>query len=381
MNILVMVHDMIVPNKGGGAPRTDAVAKAFKRNGHNVYVFAPVGVPLKKAEEELGCNVIRMRNIDRHDRRKTLKHGLYNPLLTLETLWIVRNKSIDMIFVHDSICGFPAVIASKIFKIPVVLDITDFIAEYVGKAGLKRFLRRIAKHLEDIVIRNSTKIITVSNAMKKILEEKGAGNISVVYDGVDFDVFHKYGNKYRKEQRFAFIYQGGMDPQDGLDILIPAAQKVADKIPNVEFWLVGGGAAVPSLKAAVKRYNVDKCFWFTGWVPYKEVAQYISDADVGLVILPNTPSAQVRVTLKTFEYWACGKPIIAAELDALKEIINDDAGLFYKPGNPEDLAEKMIKLCSDRELYVRLSENGLKKVKDFEWKKLGEKIVDIALSA
>ncbi len=374
-----MVHDMVIPNRGGGAPRTESVAKAFRDRGHNVFVFAPFGVDKKTAEKELGCNVIKMLHINRNNPKKVIKYGAYNPYLVLRTLSIVRKHKIDLIFVHDSICGFPALIASKAFKIPVVLDITDFIGEYIEPSRGRKHLFEFVKYIENKVIRESTKVITVSKAMAKILKEKGAKNISVVYDGVDFQEFYKCKPKCKPKGSFVFIYQGGMDPQDGLDILVPAAKKVVETFPNAKFLLVGDGKSLPKIKKEVKENDLKNNFTFTGWIPFKEVKQHISDSDVGLVILPDILSARIRVTLKTFEYWACEKPIIAAKLDALEEVVDEKTGLFYKADDSDDLAEKMIKICEDKNLYNKLKLCGIKKVKRFEWAWLGEKIVKESL--
>ena len=114
MRILLMVHDMMVPNRGGGAPRTEAAAKAFMRMGHEVFVMAPVGVSRGDAEKEIpGCVVIPTRNVDRNDQRKMLKHALYSPVLAARTALEVKRHKIDMIFVHDSVYGAASVRGSR----------------------------------------------------------------------------------------------------------------------------------------------------------------------------------------------------------------------------------------------------------------------------
>jgi len=380
MNILVMVHDMIVPNMGGGAPRTEAVAKAFRRAGHNVFVMAPFGTEREEAEKELGCRVVPTYHVDRNDKRKQLKHAIYNPILALKTIFFAKRNSIDMIYAHDSIYGSPAMFASKTLNIPFVFDATDLISEYVKSGKGKKYVYKILSLGEKLVVKNATKIVTVSKTMKSILEKTGAKKVEVVYDGVDFDVFHPCKPKYKKKGRFVFIYQGGMDPQDGLEIIVPAAAKVVNELKGAEFWMVGDGKVLPELKKAVKEKNLEKYFRFTGWVPFKEVTQYISDSDVGLVILPNILSARIRVTLKIFEYWACNKPIIVSRLTALEEVVSNETGFFYEPGNPDDLAKKMIEIAKNKNAYAKLSENGSKEVRKYNWNDLGEEIAKISLN-
>lgn len=383
MNVLVMVHDMIVPNRGGGAPRTDAVARAFSRAGHNVTVFAPVGVSVGEAEKFMGCSVVPMRHVSRNDPKKILKYGLYNPLLILRTIALAKRRKIGLIWVHDSICGFPAFVASKLLGIPFVLDATDFIAEYIPEKGALKHLAGLAKLFENRVIRGADRVITVSRAMESILLSKGARDVAVVYDGVNSEIFHPCRVDRSKEDKslFRFVYQGGMDVQDGLEILVPAAERVLRECPKARILLVGDGKMVPKIREEAAAKHVSNAFEFTGWVPYEDVAKHISRSDAGLVIMPDIMSARIRVTLKTFEYWACGKPIIVAKLPALSEIISSKTGLFYDAGSAESLAGAMVRIYKDRHLHRTLTDNGVREVRRYEWRDLAEKIVTESLEA
>jgi len=174
------------------------------------------------------------------------------------------------------------------------------------------------------------------------------------------------------------VLQGGMDPQDGLEILVPCMKILVNKIKNLEVWVVGDGKVIPDLKKEVKRNKLEKNFKFTGWVSQDEVRQYMSDADVGLVILPNRLSGRTRITLRTFEYWACNIPIIAPDLESMKEVAEDGVNcLFYKVEDPEDLAKQVIMLYKDKKLKEKIRKNGFKDSKKFDDNLLADKIVRI----
>ncbi|WP_352421864.1 glycosyltransferase [Proteiniphilum sp.] len=59
------------------------------------------------------------------------------------------------------------------------------------------------------------------------------------------------------------------------------------------------------------------------------------------------------------------KPILTSDLDFAKDICRD-AALYFDPLNPEDIANKIIQLTEDKELYTSLVENGKKQILDFE---------------
>ena len=199
-------------------------------------------------------------------------------------------------------------------------------------------------------MRRSDRIITISGAMREILvRDYGARpeRVDIVHDGVDTRIFHHQEAAdlraaYAPDADHVLIFHGVIDPQDGPELLIEAAPAILAEHPKTRFWMVGDGTAVPDLKARAEAAGLADRFFFSGWVLQAEVARYISASDLGLVILPDVLSARGRVTLKEFEYWACGIPAVLPRLPALQEVVGDEAAsLFYTPGDAADLAAKV----------------------------------------
>lgn len=201
---------------------------------------------------------------------------------------------------------------------------------------------------------------------------------------MDTSVFHPVDGRALRDAHASgashvLIFHGAIDPQDDPQVLVDAARLVVEEHEGARFWLVGDGSAVPSLKKKVSDYSLDDHFFFSGWVEQSEIPSFISASDVGLVVLPDVLSARGRVTLKEFEYWACGVPAVLPRLPALEEIAQEGTtALFYQPGDAGDLAAKIHLLLEDRELRLRLGENGLAMVKEkFEWSKLALQFVEL----
>jgi glycosyltransferase involved in cell wall biosynthesis len=91
-----------------------------------------------------------------------------------------------------------------------------------------------------------------------------------------------------------------------------------------------------------------------------------------LVILPDVLSARGRVTLKEFEYWACGVPAVLPRLPALQEVVADEeASLFYTPGDADDLSTKVNFLLEHEERRREMGRAGQRRVSEqFEWRTL-----------
>jgi len=390
MRVLVTIFERLVPSSGGGTPRISNIIKALVKKGHEVFVACSLGVEKEDAMRTLGCvDLLPLLYVSRLGKRKMMKYMYAHPINILRVVKYMKKVKPDIIISHNSIAGFAGVIAKKYCRVNCItaLDLTDLLFEYLEDYSSKKWIKLIqflGRKLEKKTLLNSDKIITISNSMRDILLTYGVkkDNIETVYDGVDTDIFRKadksmFRHKYGKDAASIVIFQGVIDPQDEPQIIVDAAKEVLKKHADAMFWIIGNGTAIPELKERISNYKLEDRFYFSGWVNQEEVVKYISGSDIGLVILPDVLSARGRVTLKEFEYWACGIPVVAPRLPALEEVVQEnETGLFYEPGNSKNLADKINLLTEDKEFRKKMGENGMKMVKEiFEWKKLAENFV------
>ena len=395
MRVLVNIFEQLLPISGGGTPRITSIIDALVNRGHEVSVAASFNVDAKDALKVLNCNkVFPLKQVNRLDKNKMTKYLLFHPLNISKVVYEATKIKPDIIISHNSIAGSAGLLTKKVTGCLNVVDMTDLLFEYLPSykeiPWLKR-LQKIGEQIENSVLKEADKIITISNAMKNILIQRGAKqeNINVVYDGVRTDIFNPRKKEatilrqnHAAEAEHVVMFHGVIDPQDQPEIIVDAAKTVLKDKPHTIFWFIGDGAAIPSLKEKARAANIENHFYFSGWIPFEDMPCFISACDVGLVTLPNTISARIRVTLKGFEYWACEKPIVVSELPALKEIVRDgQTGLFYTPGDPEDLAEKICILLDNKRLTKRMGRTGRELVeKEYDWSKLADEFVTICES-
>ena len=392
MKVLITIFEELVPLSGGGTPRISNIVKAFVKEGHDVYVAASIGVRKSDAIAQLGCVDIKpLFKVSRMSERKMIKYMYTHPLNILRLVRYANRLKPDLIVSHNSIAGFGALSTKKIKnkKCIMVLDLTDLLFEYLEDYGnWMKYIQKVGRKIELKTILESDKIVTISNSMKNILldldPDVKADIIDIVYDGVDTKLFkpvdstglrQKFGNNAEN----IVIFQGVIDPQDHPEILVDAAQLVLKVHPDTLFWIVGDGTAIPGLKKKVYECDLNDKFHFFGWVRLEDVHKYISASDIGLVILPDILSARGRLTLKEFEYWACGVPAIVPRLPALEEVVDEgETGMFYKPGNYRNLADTINSLIEDEKMRLGMGNNGKKRVKEkYEWEKLAAQFVEI----
>lgn len=384
MKTLVVIFEQLVPISGGGTPRTFNIVRSLAGQGHEVYVAASLGVSPAEARRELGAaGVLPLAGVSRMDAKKMRKYALTYPVNILRVAAYAWRLGPDVIVTHNTAAGFAALLGKLLRPRAVtVLDLTDLLFEYLDdyKGWWLRLAAAGGRWMERTSVRRSDRIITISQAMQTILISgygARAERLAIVHDGVDSRIFHcqeaaDLRAAHAPGADHVLIFHGVIDPQDGPELLIEAAPAILAAHPHTSFWMVGDGTAVPGLKARAEAAGLAGYFFFSGWTCQAEVARYISASDLGLVILPDVLSARGRVTLKEFEYWACGVPAVLPRLPALQEVVGDEAAsLFYTPGQAADLAAKVNTLLADPARRREMGQVGQQRVlEQFEWRAL-----------
>jgi glycosyltransferase involved in cell wall biosynthesis len=388
LKALVAIFEELVPISGGGTPRTFSIVRSLAERGHEVYVAASYGVDEEEAKRELGAaGLISLTGVSRMDPAKMRKYAVAYPLNILRVAAYAWRLGPDVILTHNTAAGFAALLGKLLRPRAVtVCDLTDLLFEYLDdyKGSWLRLAAAGGRWMERTSVRRSDRIITISEAMRQILiQDYGArpDRVDIVHDGVDTQVFRyqqadDLRSAHAPDADHVLIFHGVIDPQDGPELLIEAAPAILTKHPRTRFWMVGDGTAVPDLKARAEAAGLSDRFFFSGWVRQADVARYISASDLGLVILPDVLSARGRVTLKEFEYWACGVPAVLPRLPALQEVVGDEAAsLFYTPGDAVDFAIQVNALLADEERRREMGRLGQQRVLEkFEWRALSGEI-------
>ena len=128
-------------------------------------------------------------------------------------------------------------------------------------------------------------------------------------------------------------YAGHLYPWKGVDLLLDALAE----LPGVNGIIVGGHPAESDLARLRNRageLGLGSRVTFTGMVRPREVTARLEPADV--LVLPNpATAASERYTspLKLFEYLAMGRPIVASDLPAFREVVrHGDNALLFEAG-------------------------------------------------
>ncbi|MET3351811.1 UNVERIFIED_ORG: glycosyltransferase involved in cell wall biosynthesis [Arthrobacter sp. UYEF1] len=156
---------------------------------------------------------------------------------------------------------------------------------------------------------------------------------------------------------------------EGIDDLIAAFGLLANSHPNLRLLIVGDGASAPLLKEQAKRTSGSNRIVFTGQVPRDKSALYHQALDIFVVPRKDLAVTRSVTPLKPVEALASGRPVIASDLPALREIVSEGrTGIFSRPGDYDDLAEKLTHLLGTRETRAAFGTTGRAEVlRDRTW--------------
>lgn len=132
--------------------------------------------------------------------------------------------------------------------------------------------------------------------------------------------------------------------------LIASAATVLRHRADVSYLFVGDSKRQPDLERQVDLAGIrDKCR-FVDWVPHAAMPDHYGIAD----IVVSTSHSEV-LSLVYLEAQACGRLLLASDIQAAREVIADGhTGLLFGAGNVDDLTEKTLTVLDDADLRARI---------------------------
>jgi glycosyltransferase involved in cell wall biosynthesis len=266
---------------------------------------------------------------------------------------------------------------AKLFRIKkIVFDYRDEWEDYYISGTNSRIFKRYCEFLKSFMTKcylRSDLVVTVTEPFVYSLSLRGVKNVKIVANGADISVFRPYNKELSRkkigcnEHDFIFIYNGAIGGYYRLDTVVLALKNLIAKAPNSKLVVVGEGPSLKSLFTLSKKANVQNNFIYLGAKSdMTELAGILSAADVGIIPYNANPLWKNSLPVKSFEYFACGVPVIAtAYKDSIlaKLIDKHRIGLISDPEDVHALADAMEKMYLD---YNFLKEASIRAVKIIE---------------
>ena len=174
----------------------------------------------------------------------------------------------------------------------------------------------------------------------------------------DNDQLEQARNFYGIKDEFVFAMIARVEAIKGHIYFLEAARKVLEKYKNVKFMICGTGAFLDELQKEAENMKLGDNVLFTGYI--KDVTSVMNVIDVNV----NASYGTEATSLSLLEGMSLAKPIIASCYGGNPELVEEGInGMLFETKNSDMLAEKMLEIIENKELYETLSK-GAKKLYD-----------------
>lgn len=361
---IIQITPFFPPHLGGMENVVKEISENLAKKGHQVTVFT----------SDIGCKeykLVSTENLEIYYLNSfEIAHTPIIPSLFSKLLKISKNSIIHL-HVAQSFTPEIAGLISKIRGIPFIAHIHID----VGPSGRLGFLLPLYKKvLLKKVLSSSSKIVVPSGDYVDLVNKKYAiskDKICKVPNGVDLNNFKSLPNKQNDPIRL--LYVGRLSKQKNIPLLIRTFKIVTEKInKNIELDIVGEGEEKSKIIAMITAENLEKKVNLHGELRGGRLYEKYSNSDIFILTSDYESFGMVLI-----EAMASGLPIIATNIPALRNVVeNNKTGLLVKP-EPEDLAKALEKLINDPLLKEKLISNGLEEVKKYKWDDIAKKFEDI----
>ncbi len=308
------------------------------------------------------------------------------PRLVITLIKTIKQEKIEIIHQRFWIPIGAGIFVAKLLGIPYILDVN---APFVEEVFYKKRVSWLYKLWRKAVFKAADAIITTTTVLRNIVaRDTKKEKILVVRQGVDLNTFKsnpslekKLKEKYKLDSKLIILFVGAFRPWQGVADLIKTSPYVLEQFPNARFLFVGGTKkGIAFAKQLGTSLKIDSSLVFTGPVNFSEIPSYIalSDVTVAPFNLEDYPPLKELGfwwgPIKIFEYAYLGKPIVTIGAGELPFYVpNNVAGLLYRSGNVQELAEKIKMLLRDVNLRNVLGTTGKQRVeRNFTWQRAAQ---------
>jgi len=320
---------------------------------------------------------------------KRLRRGLHNILDFAESHLLMRlferrlyriakRERPDVIVAHTPYrCGRPARKVGRRLGIPFVYEVRGMWEDSCVAAGDFRqgdIWYRLWRRGETQVMRAAAAVTCVCEQIRADVVSRAVdpAKTFVVPNGADVSVFHPPGPAEQRSvsgppgelpwmgYRGPVVgYVGSVRWMEGTGELVQAFAILLARGVDARLLVVGGGEDLEAFRRMARQQGVADVSCFTGPVPHAQVLAYYDRIDVFVVSRPDARVTRLVTPLKPYEAMALGKAVVAADLPAIREIVQDGrTGLLYPPDDVEQLADLCQRLIEDEQLRLRLGRSA-----------------------
>ncbi len=359
------------PPEGGGLERyAHETLRRLADRDHTVHV-------LTFTREDPGDRELDGVSVGRRSPRWTAGNTPIGPGFFGDVCEAIDRLDPDVIVAHTPV-PFPAEMAFLAARLKDVPFVTTYHAGRLeGSTPLLSGLAALDRStLQRAMIAGSDELVAVSPFVRERVFDGHADRARVIPPGVDGELFSPEGTP----RGDTVLFVGPVSRAyrwKGLDVLREAFETVRSTLPEARLEIVGTGDRAEEVQRWGEAIGgVD----LLGRVSDRELVAAYRRASV--VVLPSTTAAE-SFGMVLAEANACGRPVIGSRVGGIPSIVQDGVnGLLARPGDPVDLARKLVDLLGDPAKAQEMGARGRKIVlRHHDWDALVDQTETVLMDA
>jgi len=366
---ILQVSPYFYPYVGGQERYVRSLGRALVERGHSVDVVTS-NFPRTKELEVIDGMLVR--------RFGFFSRPLNNPLSPKLFVYLRKHYGdFDIIHCHNEHAAvtFYCSLASSQWNGPFVVTCHGQLRfDSIPKDTIERMY---SKTFASFLLRKAARIMTISGsdrsyiASLRIPREK----IEVIPNGVElanYDLGHcECPAEFSFDGKQVVLFVGPILKRKGPHVLIQAIPSIVKQKKDVVFVFAGRGSFKEEAQELSKELDLENYAYFTGYVSEEKLRHLYRRSDIFCL-----PSFSEALSYTILDALAFSKPVISTSIPCITDYLAGTA-LLVQPGNPEELADALLSLLTNRKLRRDLGLKGRRLVESqFRWESVVDRILE-----
>ena len=272
----------------------------------------------------------------------------------------------DVLHLHEPLMPTLCLSVLAEAEVPIV---GTFHANNDGAFGYRLFGSLLENYLDRLDAR-----IAVSAAAMRTVAERFGGDYTVIPNGVDIGRFSTAAPTFsRDDEGFRILFVGRLEPRKGAKFLLRAMPRILREVPEARLTVVGSGPLSRYYRLHLPDGVEDRVV-FAGRVSADALASQYAAADV--FCSPAMGGESFGIVL--IEAMAAGAAVVASDIAGYRDVVSDGAtGLLVRRGDPDSIADGVVRLARDDALRRRLVESARSEVRQYAWDRVTRRILAV----
>ena len=296
--------------------------------------------------------------ISKHTPVKKLNlKNKFNPFIVLRLIRLFKEYKPDLIHTHLFQPRIYATLAYIFYRNSILIT-----QKHNNVNAIKH---NIFILIEMVCISLNKKVIAISESVKNSLikfELVSPKKIYLLPNCIDYQHFNNTSNSSEELNKQDIIIGaiGRLERQKGVKYLILAMKIILSKYPAAILDIIGDGSQLDKLKKLTAKLGISNSVKFFG--KFGDVKPFYSKMDIFVL-----SSVYEGFGIVLLEAMASGVPIVATNVDGIKEVVSDmKSGILIPSKNPQAIADAVIKLIENPQLRSSLIYEGFERSKIFD---------------